>query len=202
MRRRIFASLTAAAAVAASLLISSAAPAAAQTATADSSTGVGGAGVTPNSGVPEAIRVDEKAFKIVATLKGIGKQVYDCTSGGTFALREPIAVLVNLRSGDAGIHGATTGPTAPFWAHFDGSRVVGNTTPGTPGFAAVDAPVPTRDVRWVKLPGTGVGANGVFSKVAFVQRIDTRGGVAPTSCVAPATASVDYSTNYVFWAPK
>ena len=201
MKRRIFTSLAAGAAVAASILITGVTPAAAQPATADSSAARSSA-VTPNSQLNPLIRVDETQFKIVATLKGIGKQVYDCNSGGTFSLREPVAVLVNLRSGNAGIHGATTGPTAPFWASFDGSRVVGNTTPGTPGFAAIDAPVPTRDVRWVKLPGTSVGASGVFSKVAFVQRIDTRGGVAPTSCVAPATASVDYSTNYVFWAPK
>ena len=43
----------------------------------------------------------------------------------------------------------------------------------------------------------------MFSKVAFIQRTDTRGGVAPTTpCTVPSTVSVDYSTYYVFWAPK
>ena len=41
----------------------------------------------------------------------------------------------------------------------------------------------------------------MFSTVKFVQRIDTKGGVAPKTCTAP-TIAVDYSTNYVFWAPK
>lgn len=45
-------------------------------------------------------------------------------------------------------------------------------------------------------------APGVFGNVAFIQRLDTRGGVAPASCTAPSTVSVDYSANYVFWAPK
>jgi Protein of unknown function (DUF3455) len=44
---------------------------------------------------------------------------------------------------------------------------------------------------------------GVFNNVLFIQRIDTRGGVAPTgTCSAPTTAAVDYVANYVFWAPK
>jgi hypothetical protein len=45
------------------------------------------------------------------------------------------------------------------------------------------------------------GTGGAFSNVEFVQRIDTRGGVAPKTCGAP-TVAVDYATNYVFWAPK
>jgi uncharacterized protein DUF3455 len=191
MRRRLFTSLTAAAAVAASLLISIAGPAGAQTATADLSTAAGSTAVTPNAKVPEAIRVDETKFKIVATLKGIGKQVYTCGTDGKYALREPVAVLVNLRSGDAGIHGK-----GPFWAGFDGSRVDGSAP------VSVPSPAGPSNIAWLKVVGTPVAnAPGMFGAVAFIQRIDTKGGAAPATCTTP-TVSVDYSTNYVFWAPK
>lgn len=194
MKRRIFTSLAAATAVAASILISSAAPAAAQPPTADSSAAARSSAVTANSTLKETpIYVDDTKFKIVATLKGIGKQVYDCKSGGSYTFREPIAVLVNLRSGDAGIHGK-----GPFWASFDGSRVEGT------GAGSIPSPAGAANIPWLKVAATSnAGVNGVFSNVKFIQRLDTRGGAAPTTpCTADSTASVDYTTNYVFWAAK
>ena len=191
MKRRIFTSLAATAAVAASILISGATPA---VAAPDASAATAGAGVTPNSNLPDAIKVDETQFKIVATLKGIGNQVYTCGTDNKYVLREPVAVLVNLRTGNAGIHGK-----GPFWASFDGSRV--DISPGTTP-ASVQQ-IGTSNVAWLKVTGTPVpNAPGVFGKVAFIQRLDTKGGVAPASCTAPSTVSVDYSANYVFWAPK
>lgn len=65
------------------------------------------------------IQVDETKFKVVETLRGVGKQVYDCV-GGTYSFREPMAGLFTTRGLPAGIHGA-----GPFWADFDGSKVVG-----------------------------------------------------------------------------
>ncbi|HWM59227.1 MAG TPA: DUF3455 domain-containing protein [Pseudonocardia sp.] len=57
-------------------------------------------------------------------------------------------------------------------------------------------------MAWLRLEvDRTFGQGGVFSKVVFIQRIDTRGGVAPATCGSP-TVAVDYSTNYVFWAPK
>jgi hypothetical protein len=38
-------------------------------------------GITPNAQLPAAIQVDESMFKVVETLRGVGKQVYDCTNG-------------------------------------------------------------------------------------------------------------------------
>ena len=198
MRRRLFTSLAAAAAVAASLLITSGASASAEAPPPAAATADGrGFGVTPNSQLPAAIQVDETKYKIVATLRGVGKQVYDCNATGTYTFREPMAGLFTSRGIPAGIHGA-----GPFWADFDGSKFVGNTA--SPDSAAVDSPVdPTKNIKWLKVAkASTVGTGGLFSAVEFVQRVDTRGGVAPASCTAPATASVDYTTNYVFWAPK
>ena len=92
---------------------------------------------------PEAIRVDETQFKIVASLRGVGKQVYDCNVGGDgFTLREPVAGLFTSRGIPAAIHGK-----GPFWANFDGSHVDGSAAP------PVSAPStdPTKNVPWLRL---------------------------------------------------
>jgi hypothetical protein len=188
MKRRFFAGLVAAAAVTASTVMVSAADAATPDATA---AGAQSAGVTPDANVPEPVRVGP-GFRIVASLRGVGKQIYDCNSGGAFTFREPAAGLFTSRAVPAAIHGK-----GPFWTNFDGSRVDGS--------GAVSAPAPTdptKNVPWLKLVGTPTpNTTGVFSNVAFIQRIDTRGGVAPAGpCTAPTTVAVDYTANYVFWA--
>jgi hypothetical protein len=204
MKRRIFTSLAATAAVAASILISSgAAEAAPDSATAATPQSTSTTTDPGSATAAAAVAVDTATYRIVVTLHGVGKQVYDCKNG-VYALREPMAGLFTSRGIPAGIHGATTGPTAPFWANFDGSRVVGNTTNDlttNPTFVAVNAPNFARDVKWLKVPAASNAGTGVFSNVAFIQRINTRGGVAPATCGAP-TISLDYATDYVFWAKK
>ena len=187
MRRRLLASLAATAAVATSLLISSAGPATAATPEASASN-VSSGGVTPNAKLPTTIQVDETKFKIVATLRGVGKQIYDC-SGGTATFREPAAGLFSLRGAPAGIHGK-----GPFWTNFDGSRVDGS------GALSAPSPDPAKNVAWLRLNAASTGT-GAFSNVQFIQRIDTRGGQPPAPCGAP-TVAVDYTANYLFWAPK
>ena len=201
MNRRIFTSLAAAAVVAASILISSGAAEAAPDATTATTDALGGA-PTPNNKLDPTIQVQPEAdYKIVATLRGIGKQVYDC-NGSTYVFREPIAGLFTTRGIPAGIHGAPDVPTSPFWANFDGSRFVGNTVPGTPGFAAVLAPNATKDIKWLRVPKAKTAGSGAFGSAEFVQRTDTHGGQPPASCTGSSTVSVDYSTFYVFWAHK
>ena len=193
MKRRFFATLAAAAAVTASMVMVSAADAATPDTTA---AGAQSAGVTPDATVPLAVRVGP-GFKIVASLRGVGKQIYDCT-GGVFTFREPAAGLFTSRGIPAGIHGQ-----GPFWTNFDGSHVGGTTKDANAGTA--DSPTDrTKNVQWLKLVATPTpGTTGVFSNVKFIQRIDTRGGLAPVgNCTAAGTVAVDYTANYVFWAPK
>jgi hypothetical protein len=194
MKRRIVAGLAAVVAATATILTASGAAAAAPEVASAGGPGVG----TPNSSLPAAIQVDETQFKVVASFVGIGKQVYDCNAGTGFVFREPVAGLLS-RGVQAAIHGK-----GPFWASFDGSRVNGSTTtppaspPASPAYTDL-----TKNVPWLKVTGDPVGNSGVFSKVAFIQRTDTRGGVMPTeTCTTPKTVAVDYTANYVFWAPK
>jgi hypothetical protein len=198
MRRRLFTGVAAAAALAGSLLINgpasaAAAPDTSATATTDSRSG---AGVTPNEALAEAIKVTPtENLKAVATLRGVGKQVYDCV-GGSWTFREPVAVLATSRGIPAAIHGK-----GPFWTNFDGSRVEGSGAVPVPAPPATDPP---KNVPWLRLKGTPtLNTTGLFSNVTVIQRIDTRGGVAPTgTCTGVATKAVDYTANYVFWAPK
>jgi Protein of unknown function (DUF3455) len=201
MGRGVLIRIAAGVAVAASLALgtvgtasaSGAAEAAAPASSADANRGGGGGRVTPNAELPEMIRVDETTFKLVATLHGEGKQVYDCVNGA-YAFREPIATLEELRGNKkiVGIHGA-----GPFWASFDGSKVIGT------GAVSVPSPAGTPpNIAWLRLSvASTAGKGGVFSNVAFIQRTDTRGGSAPATC-GPPTVAVEYSTIYQFWAPK
>jgi Protein of unknown function (DUF3455) len=191
MKRRFLAGLVAAAAVTASVLVVSGADAATPDATA---AGAQTAGVTPNGKLPAIIQVDETQNKVVSTLRGVGKQIYDCTAG-TYIFREPAAGLFTSRGIPAGIHGK-----GPFWTNFDGSHVDGKPTTPLPSSATLDP----KSVAWLKLVATSTPkTTGAFGNLTFIQRIDTRGGVAPTgTCAAGSTVAVDYVANYVFWGPK
>jgi Protein of unknown function (DUF3455) len=188
--KRVFATALAAVAAASFMIGTMSAASAGDVADPAAIAASGRTGITPNSQLPELIRVDESKFKVVETLRGVGKQVYDCV-GGTYVFREPIAGLVTLRLVPAGIHGA-----GPFWAGFDGSKVIGKSPVSAP------SPAGPSNIPWLKVTAASTaGTGGVFSNVAFIQRTDTRGGVAPTTCGAP-TVAVDYMTIYVFWAPR
>jgi Protein of unknown function (DUF3455) len=193
MKRRLVAGLAAIVAATATILTASGAAAA----TPDVATAGAPGGPTPNAQLPAAIQVDETQNKVVASFVGIGKQVYDCNAAGTaFTFREPVAGLLS-RGVQAAIHGK-----GPFWASFDGSHVDGSGAVSPPASSAYTDL--TKNVPWLRLVGTPTpNTTGVFSNVAFIQRLDTRGGVAPAGpCTAPKTVAVDYTANYVFWAKK
>jgi len=195
MKRRLVASLAAIVAATATILTASGAAAATPDVTTAGAPDVG----TANAKLPAAIQVDETQNKVVASFVGIGKQVYDCNAAGTaFVFREPVAGLLS-RGVQAAIHGK-----GPFWASFDGSHVDGSgavSPPASPAYTDL-----TKNVPWLRLVGNqplNVQTTGVFSNVTFIQRLDTRGGVAPAGpCTAPKTVAVDYTANYVFWAKK
>lgn len=123
---------------------------------------------------------------------GHGTQVYDCTDGA-WKLREPRAAIADAQTHDVvAIH--FLGPT--WQSTQDGSGVV----------AAVqsrkDAPDAQHDIPWLLLKATGNTGPGVFSEVQYIQRLATKGGVAPAgACSAGETASVAYEATYAFWSP-
>ena len=126
----------------------------------------------------------------VATIHAEGAQIYECKadSGGkvTWLFREPVATLL-LNGNTIGRHYA--GPT---WELTDGSVVIGKTVSDAPGATPTDIP-------WLKLDVVSRRGDGVLSKVAIVQRINTHGGVAQGTCDQPGSfLSVPYSADYRF----
>lgn len=136
---------------------------------------------------------------LVQRFYAVGSQIYTCaaTTGTDAAathawtFQAPDAILYDDNCNPGATHLA--GPT---WkSSSDGSFVVGAKIAG--------AASPTAgNVDWLLLGGTGCGT-GVFSSVKYVQRVDTVGGVAPTSTCnsgnVGATEYVPYTAVYYFY---
>jgi Protein of unknown function (DUF3455) len=136
--------------------------------------------------VPAALAVPA-GQRLVADLRVVqGSQVYQCVAG-TWTLLEPDAVL---RSGDTLVlH--TRGPA--WTSASDGSSVTGAAVASVPKSGAVPE---------LLLRATANRGTGLLGDVDFVQRLDTRGGVAPTTtCTDGQTKAVHYSAEYRFFVP-
>jgi hypothetical protein len=145
--------------------------------------------VPPELTVPDGNRL---AFH----LKGVGAQVYACSTTATgygWVFQAPDADLLFPNGWVAGSHYA--GPT---WEVLDGSTVVGKKVAGV----TVD---PTA-VPWLLLSAVSHTGKGAMSNVSFIQRLSTTGGLAPTSaCGADnlgEVANVPYTAQYYFFVPK
>ena len=166
-----------------------------------SATLVAGAAVPAGAGgkppeVPPAIQ-PPAGQKVVLDVVGKGVQIYDCKPSAAdpavlaWTFREPAAVLYGHRGRPVGIH--FRGPT---FESFDGSNVVGALQ------ASVPSPTPGA-VPWLLLAAVSNQGDGVLGQVDFVQRLETRGGVAPAGACDPAedpTVAVPYRARYVFYA--
>jgi hypothetical protein len=127
-------------------------------------------------------------------LTGKGKQIYVCQNNAdTYAwkLKAPDAKLFTEDGEQAGRHYA--GPT---WEANDGSRVGGKL------LASVPSPDST-SIPWLLLTATSHQGDGSMAKVLSIQRLDTKGGVAPSAGCSAATqnseTSVPYEASYYFY---
>lgn len=143
-----------------------------------------------HANVPPELRVPDGHHRVLTSV-GHGIQIYDCADSA-WKLREPVATLDRHNERPIALH--YLGPT---WQSIhDGSKVVGAVK------ARRDAPRPERDIPWLLLQGTSTTGPGVFGAVAYIQRLETAGGVAPAgACTSGQTTTVPYRAAYVFWAP-
>jgi hypothetical protein len=155
-------------------------------------------GPGPVPEVPAALRVPE-GQALLFRLFAQGTQIYDCRESGAapgafaWTFRQPAATLVDDDGRPLGIHGR-----GPFWAAYDGSRVVGATQANAPGRD------PTQDVPLLLLRATTEG-DGRFAPVTYIQRLDTRGGVAPPGACDPQQepeVAVPYLAVYYFYGVR
>ncbi|MEO6364185.1 MAG: DUF3455 domain-containing protein [Caldimonas sp.] len=148
-----------------------------------------------NTALPEGVRVPAGQSQKMATT-GVGQLTYECrektAAAGQFewAVVGPVATLYGADKRVVGKYYA--GPT---WEAADGSKITGKQMGVAPS-AAGNIPM-----QLVKAePAMGAGA---MSGVTYVQRVNTKGGVAPqAACDASSKGQrqqVAYQADYVFY---
>ena len=150
-----------------------------------------------NSKLPEPVRVPAGHAVALETL-GKGEITYVCRekkdTAGSFewAFVVPAATLWDMNQKAVGKYYG--GPT---WEAHDGSKITGKQVAVAPGGAGN---IPLQLVK--ADPAMG---NGAMSGVTFVQRLETRGGVAPAALCSAANnggkQQVGYQARYVFYKP-
>jgi hypothetical protein len=128
-----------------------------------------------------------------------GDQIYTCATkpenpdAYVWTFKAPQAELFNDDGEVVGSHFA--GPT---WLSQDGSSVKGAVV------ARADAPSKNA-IPWLLLAATPQDGDGVFSTITHIQRLDTKGGVAPSKgCDATHVdkeVHVPYVATYAFYYP-
>jgi uncharacterized protein DUF3455 len=126
--------------------------------------------------------------KLVFRAYAEGVQIYQW-DGTTWAFGGPSASLYADAAGTATIGTHYDGPT---WESNSGSLVVGRLN--TP------CEVGTADIPWLLLDGIRSEGPGIFHRVAFIQRVNTVGGRAPTTAGSPGEVrNVPYTAEYFFY---
>jgi hypothetical protein len=143
--------------------------------------------------VPAALRVpDGNVLAFVAEAEGV--QVYACAAGvnggaPAWTFERPDALLFG-RWGRVIGH-QYEGPT---WEGLDDSFVAASEPKRYP----VDGAIP-----WLRFTATGFRGEGMFSKVTYIHRLNTEGGLAPDSgCEEDhvgARVRVPYTATYYFY---
>jgi len=154
------------------------------TATASTGPRVVAAERTGDDSVPAVIQVPP-GNRLVAALAAQGVQVYTCAAG-TWVFLEPVAQLHDQSQAVIHFRG-------PSWESTkDGSLVEAETVASSPVVGAIPQ---------LLLRETLTRGSGIFGNVTYVQRLDTVGGVKPsTACINGQTQGVPYSAEYRFFA--
>lgn len=150
-----------------------------------------GAPTAPSLGFLSPIKVP-RGYEPVLRLTGKGVQIFRCEAVGTehlWAFRQPEADLFDERGQLVARHGANF-----TFEHRDGSRLVATIT------EYENAPR-KEDLRWVLMSARSFG-KGAFAQVAYVQRVNTSGGMPPPACQAAEVnrlLRVNFTADFVFY---
>lgn len=143
----------------------------------------------PQSSLPQ---IDANAY---LSLEASGVQIYRCDLGADHSPHwqfvQPSAKLSNAQ-GVFVQHGA-----GPSWVAEDGSRVTGKVVASRPSAGNID---------WLQIVAHNDGPPGLLSQTSYIERVNTKGGVAnPEMCVAASvgqTVKVPYTATYVFYRSR
>lgn len=150
-----------------------------------------------------SIAVPANGGGVILHAAASGTQNYVCSSsdvdGGagksySWTLVAPAATLADCAGAPIGMHSAPTGAAAPQWTNNDGSLVVGHKV-------AAFSP-DANAIAWLLLAATSHSGPGVMSRVDYVQRLNTVGGLPSGACDADhvgATSDSSYTADYYFF---
>src|SRR5262245_1746979 len=123
-------------------------------------------------------------------LHAIGVQKYTCQANGTWLFTDPAALLSRSQI-PVGVHYLNFATGRPVWRLIDNSGVEAARKAAVPNGAA--------NISLLLLQAVS-NTPGKLGDAAWVQRLNTVGGVAPAApCTPGATAAVPYTADYVFW---
>ncbi|MFJ8107309.1 DUF3455 domain-containing protein [Streptomyces sp. NPDC096132] len=136
---------------------------------------------------PAAIAVPD-GNKLTGVFSARGVQTYTCTDGA-WKLLEPAATLTDKRGRTIALHSR-----GPVWVStVDGSAVNASAVATSPKEGTIPE---------VLLKSTATRGTGVFADVSYIQRLNTTGGVAPTTaCTGTEQLGVQYTATYAFYKP-
>lgn len=139
--------------------------------------------------VPDKLKPANESLSMIVPAKG--DQIYECREA-KWVFVAPEADLFDGAGKKIGKHYA-----GPHWEAADGSRIVGAVK------ERADAPA-AGAIPWLLLSAKSVGPEGAFSKVTSIQRVATKGGVAPAGdcSQAGAKARVPYTADYYFFTAR
>ncbi|KAF5992773.1 DUF3455 domain-containing protein [Streptomyces sp. WAC00263] len=139
---------------------------------------------------PAALKVPD-GNRLTGVFSAAGVQTYTCADGA-WKLLEPAATL--WAKNDRSHRPVALHSRGPVWVStVDGSAV---------NAAAIANSPKTGTIPELLLQSTATRGTGVFAGVSYVQRLDTHGGVAPTTtCSGTDQISVRYSATYAFYKP-
>jgi hypothetical protein len=164
--------------------------------------------------VDSAIAVPGGGGSLLLHVRGKGTQDYSCErserdggaqdggSGSTFGwvFVGPEAILDDCSGVAVGRHLASGGTaTKPEWMTWDGSVVIGKKLRATVAPGSSTSALPS-----LLLHALSHSETGILSKVRYIERVNTTGGVAPSAAACDAARigtieKVPYSADYYFF---
>jgi hypothetical protein len=134
----------------------------------------------------DRLRVDDRVHSQVYAE---GVQIYRW-DGLSWVFVEPSATLFANANYDGKVGSHYRGPT---WESNSGSKVVGARLFGC-------QPDPTA-IPWLLLEAVSTSGPGIFSSVTYIQRVNTKGGLAPAGpgSFIGETVQIPYSAEYYFY---
>jgi len=146
--------------------------------------------------VPEVIKAPVAQIAKL-TAHAIGDQIYQCVLQNNvyvWQIQAPDAKLLDMKGLVVGNH-----YSGPIWEYKGGSRVVGRVV------SKIDVDLGS-SIPWLLVEVIAHYGAGMFSDINFINRVNTQGGLMPTSpCNANHLGSekrINYTADYIFYSAR